>query len=74
MKGSFKVEYLETSIMLADGLTKALTQQQHEKFVQLLNMQDSRLLIMDLEEKAPQKPVRHQEDGLSVSEQARQSP
>jgi succinate dehydrogenase flavin-adding protein (antitoxin of CptAB toxin-antitoxin module) len=53
MKGSFKVEYLETSMMPADGLTKALTQQQHEKFVRLLNMQDSRLLIKELEEKAP---------------------
>jgi hypothetical protein len=74
IKGSFKVEYLETSIMPANGLTKALTQQQHKKFVRLLNMQDSRPLIIDLEEKAPQKPVRHQEDRLSVLEQARQSP
>jgi hypothetical protein len=38
--------------MLADGLTKALTQQQYKKFVRLLNMQDSRLLIKELEEKA----------------------
>jgi hypothetical protein len=46
-KGSFEVKYLETAIMPADGLTKSLTQQQFEKFKQLLNLQDSRHLILE---------------------------
>ncbi|KAI1689517.1 RVT-2 domain containing protein [Pyrenophora tritici-repentis] len=37
-KGSFQVEYLETSSMPADGLTKSLTQQQFEKFKAQLNL------------------------------------
>jgi hypothetical protein len=41
-KGSFKVEYLETSLMPADGLTKSLTQQQFQKFKELLNLKDQR--------------------------------
>ena len=44
-KGSFTVEYLETSEMPADGLTKALTHQQFERFKQLLNLKNARSLI-----------------------------
>jgi hypothetical protein len=44
-KGLFQVKYLETSIMPADGLTKSLTQQQFDKFKQLLNLQYVKELI-----------------------------
>lgn len=44
-KGSFTVEYLQTSSMPADGLTKPLTQQQFEKFKRQLNLQDASSMI-----------------------------
>jgi transposase InsO family protein len=50
-KGSFQVEYLETSIMPADGLTKSLTHQQFERFKLLLNLKDSSKTITGIEKK-----------------------
>ena len=44
-KGEFQVEYLPTSAMPADGLTKALTRQQFERFRSLLNLTDIRKMI-----------------------------
>jgi hypothetical protein len=49
--GSFQVEYLETNLMPADGLTKSLTQQQFEKFKELLNLQDAKGRITEQEKK-----------------------
>lgn len=46
-KGSFEVEYLKTSEMPADGLTKSLTQQQFLHFKRLLNLQDSSKLVRE---------------------------
>jgi hypothetical protein len=37
-KGIIKIEWTPTSMIIADGLTKALTKQKHERFVTLLGM------------------------------------
>jgi hypothetical protein len=39
-KGTFTVTYIKTSKMLADGLTKALPRQAHERFLAHLNLYD----------------------------------
>jgi hypothetical protein len=44
-RGSFQVTYLPTAQMPADGLTKALSRQQFEKFCALLNLRDASSLI-----------------------------
>lgn len=46
-KGSFQIEYLETSSMPADGLTKNLSKQQFKKFKAQLRLVDTRSLIND---------------------------
>ena len=44
-KGVIKVQWIATADMPADGLTKVLARQQHEKFVTLINLVDIRDLI-----------------------------
>ena len=46
--GRFKITYLPTDEMHADGLTKNLSRQKHESFIKLLNLQGSRSLIEKL--------------------------
>ena len=48
-KGSFKVEYLPTLEMPADGLTKSLPRFKFEHFRNLLNMQDARTVVEAVE-------------------------
>lgn len=43
--GKFAVQWVPTSEMPADGLTKALTRQNHQSFVEMLGLQDIRHLI-----------------------------
>lgn len=50
-KGSFKVAYLATKDMPADGLTKSLPRHKFEHFRALLNLQDARALL-DKEQRA----------------------
>ena len=38
--GTIKLEYIETSLLVADGFTKKLLRQKHEKFVSQLNLVD----------------------------------
>ncbi|CCE34838.1 uncharacterized protein CPUR_08777 [Claviceps purpurea 20.1] len=44
-RGSFKIDYLPTAAMPADGFTKALNRQQFEKFRSMLSLVDTRNLI-----------------------------
>jgi hypothetical protein len=44
-KGSFKVTYLATAEMPADGLTKALSRQKFEHFRSLINLQDTQGIV-----------------------------
>ncbi len=44
-KGTFKLEWIETGKMPADGFTKALPVQNHANFIKHLNMVDIRHLI-----------------------------
>lgn len=46
-KGSFEVQYLKTSSMPADGLTKALSEQQFSHFRELLNLKNMRDVITE---------------------------
>ena len=39
-KGKFDVQWVPTTDMAADGFTKPLSRQKHEKFVELLGMKD----------------------------------
>jgi hypothetical protein len=47
-EGTVKIEWIQTSDMAADGLTKSLTIQQHAHYVNQLNMVDIRGRIKDL--------------------------
>ena len=47
-KGSFEVTYLPSSEMYADGLTKNLPRQKFETFLALLNLQDARASVEEL--------------------------
>ena len=38
--GTVKLEYMETSLLVADGFTKELPRQKHEKFIRQLNLVD----------------------------------
>ena len=44
-EGRIKIEWVNTNEMPADGLTKALPRQKHEKFVQLLGLVDVKDLL-----------------------------
>jgi len=44
-KGTFKLEWIETGKMPADGFTKALPAQNHANFIKYLNMVDIRQLV-----------------------------
>ena len=44
-KGTFKVEYLPTNDMPADGLTKALPRQKFEDFRRLINLKDAGSIV-----------------------------
>ena len=48
-RGRFKLEWVSTNDMPADGFTKSLPRQQHEKFIKMLNLVDitSLLAIQD---------------------------
>jgi hypothetical protein len=48
-KGSFQVEYLETADMPADGMTKNLPRQKFEHFKSVINLQDTRALLDEVE-------------------------
>jgi hypothetical protein len=50
VKGNFKVTYLVTDIMPADGLTKNLSRQKFEHFRALLNLQDIRGRVKKLDQ------------------------
>ena len=41
--GRIKVEWVETNKMIADGFTKALPAQKHEKFVKLMKLVDVKI-------------------------------
>jgi hypothetical protein len=43
--GSFVVQWVPMSEMAADGLTKALLKQNHQKFVDMIGLRDIRHLI-----------------------------
>jgi hypothetical protein len=47
-KGTFKVEWIETSKMPADGMTKVLSGQKHENFLQQLHMTNVKELVLAL--------------------------
>jgi hypothetical protein len=57
-KGSFKVTYLETVSMLADGLTKYLPAQKFDYFKKLLNLKE-----IDHAELESHKLKEHKEEG-----------
>jgi hypothetical protein len=44
--GRIAIRWVPTASMVADGLTKLLPRQQHERFIKLLRMVDIRHLIM----------------------------
>ena len=44
-EGRLKVEWISTTEMPADGFTKSLAQQQHQKFVRQLQMNDIATLL-----------------------------
>ena len=44
-ENTFRLEWIETAKMLADGFTKALTHQNHIKFLKQLNLVDVEHLI-----------------------------
>ncbi|KAG6325340.1 hypothetical protein E4U44_006078 [Claviceps purpurea] len=44
-RGSFKIDYLPTADMPADGFTKALNRQHFEKFRSMLSLVDTRNLV-----------------------------
>ena len=48
-KGTVKIDWISTSEMLADGLTKALSPQKHSIFVKQLNLVDIELLLAKIE-------------------------
>ncbi len=64
-KGTFKVTYLPTNEMPADGLTKNLSRGKFEHFRMLLNLQDVRAML-ELKKKKQEKRATSPEHGGAV--------